>query len=152
MAKNSLLMETTKVSSSQSAADISAYLVRYGAKSISTEYQGGKICGLRWTMRIKDSDVVFDMPAKVEAVLKCLQREGTRVKEEALKEKAERIAWRQLYRWVQAQVCMIQLGMAEVAEVFMPYIVVDHNSNKRLYAAMVESRFKALPAPKEDVN
>lgn len=148
MSKNRLLMETTKISADRSAAEVVAELVAHGARSINTEYDSGRITGLRWTMRISGRDVLFDMPARVSEVYKLLQRESPGVSKDKLKEKAERVAWRQLLRWVQAQIAMIEVGMAETAEVFMPFIVLNPDSPKRLFQAMMESQFKALPVPK----
>lgn len=149
MARNHLLMETTKIAADRSAAEIVAELVGHGAKSINTEYEGGNIVGLRWTMRVGGTDVVFDMPARTEVVYKLLARESPGINRDKLREKAERVAWRQLLRWVQAQIAMIDIGMAQTAEVFMPYIVLNPAQPKRLFEAMMESQFKALEAPKQ---
>lgn len=41
---------------------------------------------------------------------------------EKLRTKAERIAWRQLFRWTQVQMAMVEMGMAATDEVFLPYL------------------------------
>jgi hypothetical protein len=147
--KNRLFMETTKVPASQSAAEIVAQLVAHGAKSINTDYEAGKIVGLRWIMRINGLDILFDMPARVDPVFKRLQRESPGHNNERLREKAERVAWRQLLRWVQAQNAMIDIGMAQTAEVFMPYIVLNPSTNQRLFDSLMENQMKMLPAAKQ---
>src|SRR5580700_2303634 len=76
MNKNRLLMETTKIAADRSAAEIVTELVAHGARSISTDYEGGKIVGLRWMMKVSGADVIFDMPARVQQVYKLLQRES----------------------------------------------------------------------------
>lgn len=58
-------------------------------------------------------------------------------------EKAERVAWRQLLRWVQAQVAMIQTGMVKSEEVFLPYWF-DPVKSQTLFQSMTETRFKML--------
>jgi hypothetical protein len=64
-------------------------------------------------------------------------------------EQAERVAWRQLLRWVQAQLAMIDTGMVRTEEVFMPYIVVNAATNQTLFERMVETQFKMLEGPKQ---
>jgi hypothetical protein len=141
-------METTKVSARDSAAEITASLVAHGAKSINTDYEGGKIVGLRWIMRVSGQDVLFDMPARVDPVHKRLKQAYPRWDSVKTRETAERVAWRQLLRWVQAQNAMIDIGMAQTAEVFMPYMVLNPANNQRLFDALMESQMKMLPAGK----
>lgn len=54
-------------------------------------------------------------------------------------EQAERTAWKCLKDWVDAQMALIQLGLANMDEVFMPYIM-DRNGNT-LYEIAKERRF-----------
>ena len=141
-------METTDKAPEVSAGEITAALIAAGASQITTHYAGGSISGLRWTMRIGGADVVFDMPARVEPVYKILKsRIPGRLplaKEMKLREKADRVAWRQLLRWVQAQIAMIDTGMVQAGEVFLPYML-DSGRNQTLFQIMMDTQFKALP-------
>jgi hypothetical protein len=95
---------------------------------------------------------LFEMPVRTEGVYRILQsrrRHDQWKYEEADKQKAERVAWRQLLRWVEAQIAMIQTGMAEAREVFMPYLF-DPVSGKTLFRWMDEQKFKALPVPERE--
>jgi hypothetical protein len=67
-----------------------------------------------------------------------------------VREQAERVAWRQLLRWAQAQLAMIETGMAAAEEVFLPYL--QEPSGRTVYEVFAESRFKALPAPESKTN
>lgn len=40
-------------------------------------------------------------------------------------EHAERVAWRQLLRWVEAQLAMVDTGLSTVDEVLLPYMRGD---------------------------
>ena len=40
-------------------------------------------------------------------------------------EQAKRVAWRQLLRWTEAQLAMIDAGMAHAGEVFLAYAEVE---------------------------
>lgn len=154
MSKKTLYMETTSIDVQKTAGEITAELVKAGASSVNTDYTAGKITGLRWVMKISGQDIVFDMPARIDPVFSILN--GRRKsswdraqKRNADREQAERVAWRQLLRWVQSQCAMIDTGMVQAVEVFMPYIVVNPQTNQTLFQRMQETQFKQLEAPKQ---
>ena len=89
-------------------------------------------------MKVNGSDVLFDMPVRIEPIAKLIRDRA----------QAERVAWRQLLRWVQAQNAMIETGMVQAVEVYLPYVVV-HSSGQTLFQRMNESQFKMLPAPEK---
>lgn len=60
------------------------------------------------------------------------------------RQQAERVAWRQLLRWVQAQLAMIECGMTEASEVFFPYMQML--SGNTIYELFKASEFKQLAA------
>jgi len=126
MTKKTLYMEYTEVPATKTASEIVAELVKAGATQINTEYANGEIIGLRWIMRIAGQDALFAMPARVEPVYTILLKRRrdsyrTDVKTQ-VRLKAQRVAWRQLLRWTQAQLAMIECGMTEAGEVFFPYL------------------------------
>ena len=151
-----IFMETTKIAPGRSAGQITEALIGAGATQIATDYKNGKIVGLRWTMAVEGQDLLFSMPARVtpvfELLKKRLQQRRTFSPSPAdliqLQEKAERIAWRQLLRWVQAQVAMMEIGMVKAREVFLPYWRPGGNDST-LFELLENNRFKALPAPGE---
>jgi hypothetical protein len=150
--KKTLFMETTEVPAERTASEISAVLIQSGATQIATEYASGKITGLRWTMTVCGRDVLFAMPARVEPVYQILKkRRGSswlsEKEKEALRAKADRVAWRQLLRWTQAQLAMIECGMTEASEVFLPYMQM--HTGETLFELFKGSEFKALPAPEK---
>lgn len=145
-------MGTTEVPAARSASEIVAELVNAGASSINTDYTNGKIVGIRWVMKVNGRDVWFDMPARVEPVYQMLYARGGdsyRWNEEKNREQAERIAWRQLLRWVQAQNALIQCKMAEAGEVYMAYAVAP-GSNRTMF--QVWSGRLALAAPDSNIG
>lgn len=149
MQKQTLYMETTQIHPSVTAAQIVNELVKMGATQVNTEYRDTEIVGLRWIMRVNGHDRVFSMPvriAAIEAIL--LKRVVRRTKDinRKIKEQSRRVAWRQLLRWVQAQMCMIECGMAEREEIFFPYL--QHpETGRTVFEHFRETGFRALPAP-----
>jgi hypothetical protein len=149
-----LFMETTEVAPEKSASEITSCLIQGGARQIACDYDGsGKITGLRWVIRRGTVDLVFIMPARVDPVYNVLRKRASgfidRDREARMRSQAERVAWRQLFRWTQAQLAMIQFGMAEPAEVFCAYI--DAGAGQTLFQRMAASQFKALAPPAEAV-
>lgn len=152
MTTKPLLMESTTIDPGRTAAEIISVLVAAGANQINQSFEAGKITGIRWTFRIGGEDVLFDMPARIEPVFKIFRKRRigwvSERDEQLLRQKAERVAWRQLLRWVQAQVAMIQTGMVRAEEVFLPYLF-DPVRNQTLFESMAESRFKMLAPPEK---
>jgi len=150
MALKRLLNETTNVAAEMSAAEISKELVAAGALQIATQYRNGQISGLSWSMMVRGHEAFFAMPARVDGVFNYfLDRNKTVLtpqRKQELRDKAQRVAWRHLYRWVQAQVAMIRTGMMEPAEPFIPFVTIPGN-NQTLFEAFAETR--GLPMPEQ---
>lgn len=148
MTKKTIFMETTEVTAERTAAEISAPLIQSGASQIATDYSNGNIVGLRWTMQVSGGDLLFAMPVRVEPICKffCQRKKIAPAKaldySTEIMRKAHRVAWRQLLRWTQAQIAMIECGMTEASEVFLPYWQVD--GSQSLHKLLKGREFKAL--------
>ena len=146
-------MQTTEVPASKSANEITTLLVQAGARQISTEYgNDGKIVGLRFVLVIYGKPWPFDIPARTNLIYKKLIDNRVYAvsssKEREIREDAERIGWRQLFRWVQAQLAMIETGMVAAHEVFMPYAL--DRGGRTMFQVFDEDMQRALPpAPEE---
>lgn len=149
-----MFMENTEVSPSKSAADITDVLVSSGARKIQMEYgDGGKIVGMSFEFQIPGipHPYIYKMPVRTETIYKELaaRRQGylDNTTKARLQQKAERVAWRQLFRWTQVQMAMVDMGMAKTAEVFMPYMQAD--GGQSLFQLFEAQQLKQLEAPKE---
>ncbi len=146
---NNVYLETTEVPADRSAAEVTAELVKAGARSITTMHgDDGGITGVSWTFREGAIDLHFALPAKVDGVFRILKARlnGKYMDRDKLESKAERIAWRQLLMWVKAQNAMIQTGMVQPHQVFMPYAL---NRDGRTMFEVWTSQL-ALPAPQKE--
>ena len=148
-AKKTLFMETTEVPAETTDAQIITELVKAGATQVNTEYTEGLITGLRWIMRIAGQDALFAMPARVAPIERILLKRrvgyldsNTRAKIAA---QARRVAWRQLLRWTQAQLAMIECGMTEAGEVFFPYLQTPTGAS--IFDTFKEQGLRMLPPP-----
>jgi hypothetical protein len=149
-----LYMETTRISAERTAQEIVILLAEAGATAVLTEYgKDRKIRGLSFKLRVADREVPFSLPVRVEPVFRILQgpqRRSPKRKarlEQKDREQAERVAWRQLLRWIQAQLAMIDSGMVEAAEVFLPYVQVE--PGRTLWERTIAGGQLALPPPAE---
>jgi|SRR5579863_58222 len=132
-----IFMGSTKIDPQKTASEIMAVLVASGARQISSDYDStGRISGLRFVIETQGQSLAFALPVRAEALMKRLRNDRAQ---------AERVAWRQLLRWVQAQLAMIEVGMVRAEEVYIPYML--ESSGKTLYETMWASRFKAIAAP-----
>ena len=99
-------------------------------------------------MQIGPHAIDYSLPARVEPVYKLLVDRRSDGWQTAVRTRvrlqAERVAWRQLLRWVQAQLAMIETGMVKGAEVFLPYM---EGRDGRTFFEEFESQQLRLPAP-----
>jgi hypothetical protein len=150
-----LYMETTTIPPQQTCGEITSLLVASGARQISMEYgEGGRIVGMNFVLLVGGLPYPFKMPVRTAAVQKIFKDRRVQLMkfrapdfEAKDRAQAERVAWRQLLRWVQAQIAMVDAGMAETREVFAPYLLEP--SGRTLFEYLEETRYKALPPGKE---
>ena len=124
----------------KTASEIESLLILNGAKSIQKDISGGKITAIKFLVDTAIGEVPISLPVRVSAayeILKQQKKKNPRIKADP--EQAERTAWKCLKDWVDAQMALIQLGLANMDEVFMPYIT-DRNGNT-LYEIAKERRF-----------
>lgn len=150
-----MFMETTEVPPERTAAEIRVELVKAGASKIMEDYQNGRVVAITFAITVQGTDLPFRLPVRPEPVYKVLRARTKKFnswdrrsqgQDEKLRAQAERVAWRQVYRWIQAQVALIQTGMVAMQEVFFPYLT---NGTQTVYEVMAAQNFKALPAPRE---
>lgn len=128
MSNRRLYMETTTVTSDRTAQEIQEVLRLYGADAIMTEYDGSELRAIQFRLRIGQvangvsQTVCYKLPCRWEALDRLLRKTGRGVSNrQKHEEKAKRVAWRQILRWTEAQLALVQTGMAEANEVFMPF-------------------------------
>jgi len=147
-------METTKIPAEKTAAEIASLLAKAGARKTLQDYDGkGRVVALSFTMSLNGQEAPFSLPVNADAVYQLLskrrKRRHYRAKWEDMdKAQAERVAWRQVLKWVQAQVALIETNMVTATEVFLPYLKTPSGST--LYRELESGGFKALPLLTEE--
>lgn len=146
-----LLNYTTKIPAAKTAGEIQEVIRYHGAKAILTEYgDDGEIVALSFKVETAHGLLPFQLPVNTGAVLAVLKKQfptwnkttyGTAGEQQKAQRwaQAERVAWRILKTWVEAQMALLETEMVTMEEVFLPYLVV--NGGKTLYKQMSENHF-----------
>ena len=115
-----LLNYTTKVNVYTTLGEIQRQLAKHGAKKIMQDYDGeGRITALAFMVDTPGGPRGIRLPANVEAVHAVL----TRQKVKCDREQAERVAWRIVKDWVEAQMAILESEMVQMDEIFLPYML-----------------------------
>lgn len=139
-----ILNYTTEIAASKTIGEIVSLLLEFGVSSISTDYDPAtkQPTALAFSVETARGIREFALPAHVDAVQRILQKrwdDGDRRlgKRHTTTEHATRVAWRVLKDWVEAQLALIQMGMARVDEVMFPYLIAGPAGETayQLYAA-----------------
>lgn len=110
---------TSGVSIHTSLGAIQGELAKHGARQIMVEYDdSGKPYGVAFAIDTPQGRRGFVLPANVDGVVECFKRQ----KVKADREQAERTAWKNVHDWVMAQMAIIEAGMVQMEEVFLPYL------------------------------
>lgn len=152
-----IYLETTTVDPRNSAAEIQDLLVDAGASKIMNEFEQGRLVGVLFQLCHDGNDIPFRIPVRTDKILNLLGARRNSHKTN-VKDKAERIAWRQALAWIKVQIAMIDLGMVKADEVFLPYMIIyspNTPGGRTLYGELearggVSQYMKALPSPKEE--
>jgi hypothetical protein len=126
MGKVMIFMAITKIPAEKTAGEINVLLSRSGlVKYIQSEYDCGDIVGVSFIIMTGEIRIPFRLSVKWEPVLAAMKKDKHTPRTLHTIVQAKRVAWRQILRWVQAQMALIDLGMVDIKEVFMPYIMVS---------------------------
>lgn len=142
-----LYMETTKIEAHKTIGQIQGVLASYGAVAILVEYEEKEAVAVSFKVRIADKEIPFRLPCRWEAVHRKLRLKRKPKNPKELEIQSKRVAWRQILRWVEAQMALVETEMVRVEEVFLPY--AQMRDGKTLFEMMAEKGFKALPSPEE---
>lgn len=117
-----LLNYTTKVDVYTTIGAIQGCLVKHGARKIMQDYdEDGKPQALCFAIETKFGVRGVKLPTNVEAVHKVLEKQKIKCE----REQAERVAWRILKDWVEAQMAILESEMVEMDEIFLPYMIAS---------------------------
>lgn len=144
---------STKIAAARTAGECQDILARAGADEVSVRYRDGRPCGLGFTLNTPHGRRLFTLPVDADSMRRVLAREDAEGKLKAgtrpaggwsSPEHAERVAWRVVKDWLEAQLALINAQMASLTQVMLPYLLVD--PEQTLYAAYTAREQAALEA------
>jgi hypothetical protein len=140
-----ILNYTTDVPAERSINQIQKTLTQHGAREILiANDEEGNVIGMAFKVKSPEGVMSFRLPANIEAVYKVLVKQKKyrgwndeeRYKEQNLAQ-AQRVAWRILKDWVEAQMAILETQMVELDQVFLPYAITRLGNT--LYQEMKDS-------------
>ena len=137
-----ILNYTTTIEAFKTVSEIEYILMRHKAKSIMKNYDGESITGLSFLIDTGAQQIPVRLPVNVDECLEVMKREkkdSPRSNIKATREQAERVAWRILKDWVEAQMALLDIEMVRFEEIFLPYIETDNGQT--IFQRLEEKQF-----------
>lgn len=137
-----LLNYTTTVEAYKTVSEIEQMLVKHGAKSIMKQFDDGMITSLSFLINTGVNDIPIKLPIRVDDVLQVLieqKKMHPKAGIKATKDQANRVAWRILKDWIEVQMALLDIGMVQFEEIFLPYI--ETAGGKTIYEKLEEKHF-----------
>ena len=124
-----LLNYSTAVAAEKTAGEIVSLLAKQGASQVMMDYDGkGGLTSISWRINTPSGVLPFRLPIDVEATKRVLRRQWERGQLERVwherKGQPERVAWRVVKAWVQAQLALLETEMVTLDQLFLPYMLV----------------------------
>jgi len=141
---------STNIPTAKTIMEIEDILTKHRSTDIWKQYDAdGNIISLNFAINTEFGKMPFKLPVNVEAVRQILKSEKRDKKISLSKNQvedlqtAQRIAWRIMKDWIDAQMALVDITMVKFEQVFLPY-TYDFDKNRSLYDTFKESKFKGL--------
>jgi hypothetical protein len=118
-----LLNYTTKVASAKTVAQIQEILGAKGASHVGVDYLDGRATAVIFGLKIGPNAIHFRLPCSIDGVSAALKKSTPHSSIWRDRQQCERIAWRIVKDWVEAQMALVEANQAEMGEVFLPYAI-----------------------------
>lgn len=138
-----ILNYTTTVAASKSVAEIQSILAKAGAQQTVIRY-GKDTQPTALVFELQGE--MYMLPCRAEAVHKILKGQRIDARYRTV-EHANRVAWRILKDWVEAQAAIIATGMVDAQEVMLPYMLL--RDDQTVYDNFREQRADRLLEAKQ---
>jgi hypothetical protein len=124
--KKTLYMETTKIEPEVTAAEIQVFLKNHGLSQFFYSYHDGEIDGVCFSLKLDGRDLPYKLPVNWKKIWQLAENGETKYIRD--KQQAKRVSWRQILMWVKAQIAIVDTGMVQIEEVFLPYMLTNNNT------------------------
>lgn len=138
-----ILNYTTTIDLEKSISEIQKCLTKTGlVDKIVTDYSNGIPSSLTFCINLKGNVIGFSLPANFKGVLNAMEKNKAVPRNKCNEKQAQRVAWRILKDWVEAQMAIVEAEIAELSEVFLPYAILKNGNT--LYQDMKGNEMKLL--------
>lgn len=138
-----LLNYTTTVPVGRTIGQVQGLLVEAGARQVMTSYDDvGRATGIAFAVQTALGVRTFILPVNSDRVESVLKRDRVPPRY-STPEHAERVAWRIMKDWVEAQLAIIRTEMVTLDQVMLPYMRAG--DGRTIYELYVDQQL-ALPA------
>jgi len=146
----SLKNYSTNIPPQKTIMEIEDILSQHKATDIWKQYDSnGNIIALNFAVNTDFGKMPFKLPVNVEAVRQILKNEKRNKNINLSKQQvedyqvAQRIAWRIMKDWIDAQMALVDIAMVKLEQIFLPY-AYDFNKQQSLYDSFKERKFAGM--------
>lgn len=139
---------TTEVPTHRTVGEIQQMLAEHGAERVSLDYEGKQASAVMFQIALGDERLRYRLPCRWqqiekhlradEAAMARLKKSGKKVDEVHCRA----IGWRIIRDWLDAQLALINLEMAGLDEIMLPYMLL--RDDKTVYDNFREQRAERL--------
>jgi hypothetical protein len=141
-----LLNYTTTISAQKTVGEISALLAKAKVHAIMQEFdKDGQPSAVSFRITTEFGVLTYRLPCEVERVYKVICQDKMLPYKQRSLTRARMVGWRIVKDWIEAQLAMIQCGLADVEQVFLPYMQAPDGTT--LYEKMKAKKFEQLVLP-----
>lgn len=137
-----ILNYSTQITATKTAAEVQVILARGRARAVATQYDGdGRPTGIAFEIETPHGLRSFALPVDAEKVFAVMCRDAV-PRRFRTREQAERVAWRIIKDWIEAQLAIVATQMVTFEQVMLPYMrTADGTTVYERYAArnLIES-------------
>lgn len=142
-----ILNYTTKIDPGRTVGEIQSILAKAGAASVKVDFEKGEPVAVSFLVLVGERLLPFRLPADCEGVYRVLAADRDVPRGLRTREQANRVAWRVVKDWVEAQMAFIQSGQATLAQLFLPHALMPNG--RTMYEQVVEDPRFLLGAGEE---
>jgi len=147
---------TTKINTDKTIMEIEQILLKFGAQGIYKEYVGSRISGLIFMLVRGGQKIPFKIPMSIEksrtVVVKAVKdgRLPQRFMQEPLRtDQGERVAWRIIKDWIDSQLSLMEMELADPIEILLPY-AYNMIDKKTMYQKFMEHKEDFIAIENQD--
>lgn len=159
-----ILNYTTTIPVEKTISEIEKMLSQSGATKILKEYdEKGNTESISFKIITEKGELPFKLPMNGKAVLQVLKDQSGTYKQtrygqkrivpqsKANREQADRVGWRIIKDWLEAQLALFFLQMVKIEEIFLPYMYND-KTGETMFQILESKNFNFQLENKGDDN